>query len=54
MEREKRASEQRRWERGAGVREEALTTTRRKYIEDSGTDPDNLDPYPSRPDRDKP
>lgn len=53
-ERAEHAHEMRWWERWARILEEALTITRRKYIEDSGTDPDDLDPYPSRPDRDKP
>ncbi len=42
------------WERWARILEEALAITRRRYIDAPGTDPDDLDPYPSRPDVDKP
>lgn len=42
------------WERWARILEEALALARRRFIDAPGTDPDELDPYPPRPSRDKP
>jgi len=42
------------WQRWARIVEEALAIARRRFIDAPCTDPDELDPYPSRPDRDKP
>lgn len=42
------------WDRWANVLEEALRLVRRRFIEAPCTDPDDLDPYPSRPDKEKP
>ncbi|KTS90665.1 hypothetical protein NS183_07715 [Microbacterium testaceum] len=42
------------WERWARILEEALALARRRFIDAPCTDPDELDPYPSRPSRDKP
>jgi hypothetical protein len=53
-ERAEHARELRWWERWARILEEHLAITRRKYIDAPCTDTDDLDPYPSRPDRDKP
>lgn len=39
-------------ERWARILEEALAIARRRFIDAPCTDPDELDPYPSRPDRD--
>lgn len=53
-ERAARAADVRWWERWARILEESLALTRRRFIDAPGTDPDELDPYPSRPSRDKP
>lgn len=42
------------WQRWARIVEESLAVARRRFIDAPCTDPDDLDPYPSRPDRDKP
>lgn len=42
------------WQRWARILEESLAITRRKFIDAPGTDTDDLDPYPSRPDPAKP
>lgn len=42
------------WERWERILEEALALVRRRYIDAPCTDPDDLDPYPPRPSRDKP
>ncbi|TLF33220.1 hypothetical protein [Microbacterium sp. 5K110] len=39
-------------ERWVRILEEALALARRRFIDAPCTDPDELDPYPSRPDRD--
>lgn len=49
-----RASDIAWWERWARILEEALALARRRFIDAPGTDPDDLDPYPPRPSRDKP
>ncbi|KTR96474.1 hypothetical protein NS220_02020 [Microbacterium testaceum] len=53
-ERAARDADVRWWERWARILEEALALARRRFIDAPGTDPDELDPYPSRPSRDKP
>ncbi|MGN7969032.1 hypothetical protein [Microbacterium sp. 22296] len=42
------------WERWARILEEALALARRRFIDAPCTDPDELEPYPPRPSRDKP
>ncbi|MDI9889986.1 hypothetical protein [Microbacterium sp. IEGM 1404] len=42
------------WERWGRILEEALALARRRFIDAPCTDPDDLDPYPPRPSRDKP
>lgn len=42
------------WRRWADVLEEALRIARRRFIDAPCTDPDELGPYPSRPDKEKP
>lgn len=42
------------WDRWANVLEEALRVARKRWLEAPCTDPDDLDPYPSRPDMEKP
>lgn len=41
-------------ERWVRILEEHASLVRRRYIDAPCTDPDDLDAYPSRPDRDKP
>lgn len=49
-----RATDARWWERWERILEEALALARRRFIDAPCTDPDELDPYPARPSRDKP
>lgn len=42
------------WDRWANILEESLRILRRRFIELPCIDPDDLDPYPSRPDKEKP
>lgn len=42
------------FERWTRILEEHVSLVRRRYIDAPCTDPSDLDPYPSRPDRDKP
>lgn len=53
-ERATHGSEVRWWERWTRMLEEHTSLVRRRFIDAPCTDPDDLDPYPSRPDRDKP
>lgn len=53
-ERSARAADVAWWERWARILEEALALARRRFIDAPCTDPDELDPYPPRPSRDKP
>lgn len=53
-ERAARAADVRWWERWARILEEHASLVRRRFIDAPCTDPDDLDPYPSRPDPSKP
>lgn len=53
-ERDKARAELRWWIRWADVLEESLRVHRRQMIDATCIDPDDLDPYPSRPDKEKP
>lgn len=52
--RDKALAEVRWWDRWADVLEEALRLHRRQMIDAPCIDPDDLPPYPSRPDKEKP